>query len=290
MKMKINKNILQFFFWGFCIVIFLFIVYFYLMKLGEKDEMITIKEFFTFYTENIKNLKESFENQVNLEIVVSRYNEKLEWLKDEPFNEYPVIIYNKGPNDNYYKAPNIVKTVPLENVGREGHTYLYHIIHNYDNLSDITVFLPGSVNLENKYPKSKLTVLEGAKHNNTVLLKDYSWNIQNGVKNELYDFQLDQWQTSDSNNRDAGTELNLLTAETRPYGKWYEKHFPDVNIEYVSYLGILCIHKRHILQHPKSYYENLIQELNTHSNPEVGHYLERSWIAVFHPMDDISIV
>jgi hypothetical protein len=30
--------------------------------------------------------------------------------------------------------------VPLENVGREGHTYLHHIVKNYENLADWTVF------------------------------------------------------------------------------------------------------------------------------------------------------
>jgi hypothetical protein len=289
--MKIKKNILNILFWGFLILLCLFILYFYLMKLGQKTEMISIKEFFTFYIENVMNIKESFEEQVNLEIVVSRYNENLEWLKEEPFSDYPVIVYNKGPNDDFYKAPNITKTVSLENVGRCDHTYLYHIIQNYDQLSDITVFLPGSVEMENKYSKSRMTILEGAKHNNTIILKEHGTLYSpNGVKNDLYNFTLDEWKSSDDRNRLLNTEYKLLPATTRPFGKWYEEHFPYVNIEYATFLGILCIHKKHILQHPKSYYENLIQELNTHSNPEVGHYFERSWMAVFHPLDDASIV
>ena len=43
--------------------------------------------------------KEGFDLNSNV-IVVSRYNEKLDWLKDEPFNKYSVIIYNKG-NDEF---------------------------------------------------------------------------------------------------------------------------------------------------------------------------------------------
>jgi hypothetical protein len=29
----------------------------------------------------------------------------------------------------------------------------------------------------------------------------------------------------------------------------------------------------------------LIKDLETHSNPEVGHYFERGWAAVFYPME-----
>ena len=96
---------------------------------------------------------ESFESN-EVEIVISRYNEDLEWLKDKPFNEYNTIIYNKGKNEDFYKAPSITKIIPLENVGREAHTYFYHIINNYDNLADLTVFLPGSIQLQHKMAKA----------------------------------------------------------------------------------------------------------------------------------------
>ena len=44
---------------------------------------------------------ENLTDRKNIEIVVSRYNESLEWLNDEPFVKYPVICYNKGVNDHY---------------------------------------------------------------------------------------------------------------------------------------------------------------------------------------------
>ena len=39
----------------------------------------------------------------------------------------------------------------LPNVGREGCTYLHHIINKYDYLDDITVFLQGSLDKEKQY-------------------------------------------------------------------------------------------------------------------------------------------
>jgi hypothetical protein len=73
---------------------------------------------------------------VSKEIVIAHYNEPLEWIKDIP-EGWRIVVYFKG------KKPEPVEGVlyrELENVGRESHTYLYHIIANYDKLCDITVF------------------------------------------------------------------------------------------------------------------------------------------------------
>ena len=54
-------------------------------------------------------------------IIVSRYQENVEWTKEFP----NVLIYNKGdPLDTSYR------TIHVENVGREGHTFYKYI---YDN-------------------------------------------------------------------------------------------------------------------------------------------------------------
>jgi hypothetical protein len=80
-----------------------------------------------------------------IQIVIARYSENLEWMKESPFEGHEYIVYNKGPNEDFYRSEDLKDVIELDNVGREGHTYLYHIIHNYDNLADVTVFLPGSV-------------------------------------------------------------------------------------------------------------------------------------------------
>jgi hypothetical protein len=67
-----------------------------------------------------------------MDIVVARYKEDVAWT-----NQFPrVLIYNKGdPLDN---------TIPLPNVGKEGHTYYTHICENYDKLADYTAFVQGN--------------------------------------------------------------------------------------------------------------------------------------------------
>jgi hypothetical protein len=245
-----------------------------------------------FLIKNRNTQKETLENNINLQIVIARYNEDLEWLKEEPFNQYPVIVYNKGPNTDFYHAPNITQIIPVKNIGRDAHTILYHIIEKYDNLADVTVFLPGSSQMEHKIPKAKSQVTECAKHNNTVIIKNNSSTSYhpNGIQKDLNDFQIDDYASTDTKNKDLNPENKLLPAEIRPFGKWHATRFPNIQTNYVSYNCIIGISKKHILQHPKSYYENLIRELSTHSSPEVVHYYERSWFSIFTPNNDAVIV
>jgi hypothetical protein len=70
----------------------------------------------------------------NLTIVVSRYKEDVAWVKElsDLDRRISVKIYNKHNGEN-----------ALPNVGREGHTYVTHIVENYDSLDD-TIFLQGN--------------------------------------------------------------------------------------------------------------------------------------------------
>ena len=237
------------------------------------------------------NQYEPLENKTKLEIVVARYNEDLEWLKEEPFNQYPVLVYNQGANQNFYHAPNIQQIIPVKNIGRDAHTILYHIIEKYDKLADITIFLPGSAQMEYKLPKAKSQVIECAKHNDTVIIKASTTIYHpNGIQKDLNGFQIDDYVSTDTKNKDLNPENKLLPAEIRPFGKWHETRFPNIQTNYVSYNCIIGISKKHILQHPKSYYENLIRELSTHSSPEVVHYYERAWFSIFTPNNNAVIV
>ena len=76
-----------------------------------------------------------FTNNGDLEIVVAKYNEDTSWTENL---KYKSIIYNKNKNDVDLFEHN------LPNVGREGHTFFYHIVENYDNLSEYTAFLQGN--------------------------------------------------------------------------------------------------------------------------------------------------
>jgi len=220
----------------------------------------------------------------NIQIVVSRYNEDLKWLNNKPFRDLSVVVYNKGINDNFYKSSNTCKIENIKNVGRESHTYLYHIINNYDNLADVTVFLPGSADMDNKYQRSVDLVNNVKKHNNTVFLGE------NFDLDHIYNFQIENYSSTNESNFNLNKENQLEKANIRPFGKWYKHHFSKVDDknQIISYCAIIAISKKDIRQYPISYYQSLLEQLNNSSNPEVAHYFERSWYAVFYPYNNVK--
>jgi hypothetical protein len=221
-------------------------------------------------------------NDHNLQIVISRYNESLEWLRENIFQGYSVIIYNKGINDDFYKPPNcIIYRIP--NVGRESHTYLYHIIHNYHSLSENTMFLPGSTNIPHKMVIAKKWLKEYI-YNSSPFFLGHIAN-DNDVKYHMNDFEINKYSSSYIQNKIK--EEPMMLSENRPYGKWFETHFGELKVKYYNYCGILIINKKQIIEHNIFWYEKIINDLKNHSNPEVGHYVERSWCAIFYPSNNI---
>ena len=77
----------------------------------------------------------------HVEIVLSRYNEDIGWS-----NVYSSIrtIYDKSNESNLLSVSTPGMLIRLPNLGRESHTYLWHIVNNYDKLADITVFSQAS--------------------------------------------------------------------------------------------------------------------------------------------------
>jgi hypothetical protein len=217
----------------------------------------------------------------NVEIVISRFNEDLNWTQEIPFNLFQYIVYNKGNNDNFNKT-NVKKIINIENVGKCDHTYLYHIIENYNNLSNIVVFFPGSLNFVHKKNKAKIILnnIIRSKFSRTFFVGGYVKSVKENFNN----FTLDNWQTSDEKNLLLNNESNLKKCVIRPYGNWYKYFFGDTPAHWITMWGIFSIDKRDIIQHPVERYQRLLQTVNIHSNPEAGHYIERSWGAIFYPL------
>jgi len=67
------------------------------------------------------------------EIVISSYKEDTSWISNIN-QDVKIYLYNKDNKSN---------TINLPNIGREAHTYLYHIVTNYNNLSDYIFFFQG---------------------------------------------------------------------------------------------------------------------------------------------------
>lgn len=224
---------------------------------------------------------EPYENSPQITLVVSYYNEDLSFLDEKPFSDYRVVLYNKGTTKPTH--PNIDEIVDLPNVGVCNHTYLYHIIENYEQLDDIVIFLPGSCMDAHKRDKTLATIRKVEETHNSVF---YVSRMENGVEKDLYDFHLDYWKTSNSKNQELNAEGQLKQCEIRPFGEFYKKTFQGVYTPVVNYGGIFAVSKEHMLQTPKRKYEELIRYVSDMSNTECAHYLERVVVTMFMPVPD----
>ena len=95
---------------------------------------------------------------------------------------------------------------------------------------------------------------------------------------------MDDWQTTDKQNLTLCSETKLKLCRLRPYKVWYKYFFGNTLAKWSTWWGIFSIDKRDIVQHPIQRYQSLILTVNDHLNPEAGHYIERSWGAIFYPL------
>ena len=81
-------------------------------------------------------------------LIIAHYNNNINWIKKiNQFTFLKIIIYDKSENSNKLKEYNNnkyknIKIIQRLNAGREGETYINHIILNYNefNKNDYTIF------------------------------------------------------------------------------------------------------------------------------------------------------
>ena len=209
------------------------------------------------------------------EIVVARFNEDLSWL-DQHRGNRKVTVYNKGPNE-YPGA------IPLPNVGMEAHTYLWHIVNRYDTLAPRTVFVMGSaVSREDRRWMLKELFSKLDTHDKSEI--SINCSPVDDLKKVIYDFTLDEIEKSTKENTDVVNIKKLDPSPERPFGKWYETNFGDFVSDKICYCPNFAVTRDDIRRKPKEYYKHLLDKYFSEDfkNPEVGHYFERAWYAVFY--------
>jgi hypothetical protein len=234
------------------------------------------------YQENYRSLTKS------IDFIVVRYNENLEWTLNAPFNQYRYIVYNKGDDEDFEKQF-VKKIVSLPNVGKCDHGYLYHLYHSYDQLADINVFLPGSLDMNHKIHRVEKLVQLIEHYDQSIFL---ACNVLPSLKEKFYNFTLDDYKTSYGKNSEKNSSTIMKKSAIRPLGKWYEKRFEQsqkVPVEYAAFMGIFSVSKRDVQQHDRKRYFELMEEVGRDVSPEVGHYIERCWGAIFYPFNDTII-
>ena len=249
------------------------------------------------------------------EIVVARYNENLDWLKKiKKSKDLKITVYNKGANDID------VPFIQLPNVGRESHTYLYHIIHNYDNLADQTIFCQGDsifhspdfLDLINKYRKKFEPVqplslrywtedvpphYESNPPIPTIEATKNLWFDKNARFHVEYmnnDFVTIYPYHYFDNAIKLYIEKNKLLYNIKNPLEFNVERFllKDVDLDYLipfSFSGIFSIDRKPILDNSIDFYNNIMSIIlydtrNIVPNKKIdhGYFLERLWLVIFN--------
>lgn len=192
------------------------------------------------------------------DIVVSRYNEDISWL--ERIYNYRTFIYNKGGHlDN---------TITLPNVGREAHTYLHHIVHNYENLGEWVFFVQGHpfdhvknyVEVLNEFPNTPIE--------SPLKLENSIYFLTGGVFSQVL-----HSSTTGYPHHFAVLDLDGLWLEL------FQNPHPDA---YPFTAGaIFVINKETILNRSKRFYEKCLEF--SISREHAAWEYERLFYAVFNP-------
>jgi len=198
-----------------------------------------------------------------LDIVVAHAYEDLNWLEEmKNFTDTRVIVYSKAPANALPILPDVpfMTLSRLANVGREAHTYLHHIIKNYDSLADNILFTQGNPfehrshdNFFDNYVKNK--------NNTSICPLAYMSSIPQSWKPRLKDIEV--------SSGNIGTWWEAVFSE--PYPKKLK----------VIWNAIFRIKREHVHNRPRAFYMNAIKTLRHHVNPEEGHYFERAWGNIF---------
>jgi hypothetical protein len=210
-------------------------------------------------------------------IVVARYEEDIEWLK--PLSEH-CKIYNKGKTFWRSEEWDIHR---LDNVGRESHTYLTYILENYDNLPEVIAFTQGYIKDHTDciieqgkidYPYDSVQFLK------RMIIDALHFGISHNYLKHPYHDWFDKAYLFKIHNFKGITQDSSMT-----FGKWFGTNVgPDFPLseDFKVYLGAVFAVKREcILVRSREYYEGILQQLQT-PNPEIGHFMERSWYYIFN--------
>jgi hypothetical protein len=205
-------------------------------------------------------------------IVVAHYEETLDWLDCIDSTKYNIIIYNKSLNNIYNKGE------ILPNVGREAHTYLYHIIKSYDTMipEKCTFFSQGCLE-DHTISKSAqeyidLSVISARTHGISQINCGIHDNVP--IHTPTFYFRLLKY-----NNNSL-----VPTPNNETFGTWFERtieqQFPLSPILWIRGANF-AVKNSIILDKPKSYYQKLLKECDYSSSPETAHFFERAWQYVF---------
>ena len=195
-----------------------------------------------------------------MELVVARYLEDLSWLGNIP-PQIRASVYDKSGQRSTPVAPN---TQYLENVGREAHTYLHHIVARYETLAPITVFCQGKpFDHAFDFRKTLRALVEGK-----TPIPDFFWLGHLADTDSPDGILFKTWSKNET-----GEGLDLSGFHRALFGF-------DGPPEYSFFGGAQFIVTRERIQfRPREWYQNALGISSEF--PEAAHCFERTWDRIF---------
>lgn len=245
--------------------------------------------------------------QYRPQIIVSRYQENLDWIFDYDLQDR-CIIYNKG-SDNLSPKLKIIKRPNYPKYGRETETYLYHILTNYSQLSDYIIFTQADPFYHSPHFCDIINHLDTYGYYNNfqplscrindinlpcpdIINYDKSLYIDNKypIYLDLLNDNLEPvmyidhgWYPIEKSFRDF-YDLGYRTKVNPILYDLYIKFNLLSKKPYIGFVkwnyGTICgINKANILQHDKAFYQNLYSF--SLKFPSSAYILERMWYTIF---------
>jgi len=186
--------------------------------------------------------------------------QSLDWLKN---HTEPVYLYSKCDQavpTEVAKMKN-VKVIPLENLGTEVGTFLYHIVNEWDNLTDYIAFTTAN-------PTGKrAAAYEQIRKGQIVFCGE-------GPRNTPDTFSLDDYRP-ESHPDVPYTKSKYRDIKDFVVSVLGQDAFDKFDTE--SYAGVFAVNREQVHRNSRDMYRRLLDEVSIGPSNEVGHFIERLW-------------
>jgi Protein of unknown function (DUF3431) len=211
---------------------------------------------------------------LEFELVIAHFNEDLTWLS--PYSSHSTI-YSKGTPPPF--PPHFHRTITLLNIGRETHTYLTHIVRNYDSLSPFTLFVQGNIHDINQGTPAHTSLPLSEIVSQTTSLSDGDV-LPIGLLHSFSDWHAIAYLPGWIQRRGKTLQRSSLTP-----AQFWKLIFANEHPDSVLFVqgALFGVTRGAIRRRSRAWYEGVLryfEELGE-VNPEEGHYMERFWYAVF---------
>jgi len=209
-------------------------------------------------------------------LVISRYNENVDWLKE--YTPLDALIINKGEQPFHpYSYDNNIEVIPALNLGGNQRDICWFAYTHYEYLPKLIAFIQA-------YPfdHCKKEIFDERIYQKTFTKLEY-YGI---IPSNNFERRTTDGGFAEINNSwyiDAHNKSKNQTCSFHSFDHFMYTYFSDYNhldVVVFSPGSQYIVEKEQILQYPRVFWKELMEMLNTKS-PTEGHIIERALFYIF---------